>query len=134
FMLNMPLEGGLTYQSPEMLFEVWWRVELRPAAQRIARALSANMLPAGNYVEFDARAVLAPTFQNQVSAWLDLKKEGVVSADEVRAAILHLPPLQQGEALQDLTEPPSAGASPAQQPPTPEEATVEELRPWAVVA
>src|SRR5205085_8965794 len=91
FMLNMPLEGGLTYQNPETMFEVWWRSELRPAAGRIQRALSANMLPRGSWVEFDARAALAPTFQNVVTSWLALHAAGVVTADEVRAAVLHLP-------------------------------------------
>jgi HK97 family phage portal protein len=128
FMLNMPLAGGLTYQNPETLFEVWWRSELRPAAGRIQRALSANMLPRGSWVEFDARAALAPTFQGQVESWLALQKQGVVTADEVRAAILHLPPLQQGEAIDELTEPPTAAAAPGA-PATSEEATVTELRP-----
>jgi HK97 family phage portal protein len=126
FMLNMPLEGGLTYQNPETLFEVWWRTELRPAAGRIQRALSAQMLPRGSWVEYDARAILAPTFTAQVNAWLALKEAGVVTVDEVRAAILHLPPLAQGEALAELEEPPTAAASPADQPPN---ATVTELRP-----
>lgn len=111
FMLNLPLEGGLTYQNPETLFEVWWRAELRPASGRMQRALSANMLPRGSWVEFDARAALAPTFQNQVTSWLALQKEGVVTANEVRAALLHLPPIEAGEALIDLTEPPTAAAS-----------------------
>jgi HK97 family phage portal protein len=125
FMLNMPLEGGLTYQNPETLFEVWWRTELRPAAVRIQRALSANMLPRGSWVELDARAVLAPTFQGQVTSWLDLLKGGVVTVDEVRAAILQLPPLEQGPALEELTEPPSAAAGPADT----DLGVVQELRP-----
>lgn len=128
FMLNMPLEGGLTYQNPETLFEVWWRAELRPASGRIQRALSANMLPRGSWVEFDARAALAPTFQNQVTSWLALKEGGIVSGDEVRAALLHLPPLAAGEALDELTEPPTAAASLSDG-----DAVVQELRP-AVIA
>jgi HK97 family phage portal protein len=130
FMLNMPLEGGLTYQNPETLFEVWWRNELRPAAGRLQRALSANMLPRGSWVECDARAVLAPTFQGQVTAWLELLKGGVVTEDEVRAAVLHLPPIEQGEALDELTEPPTASASPADTGPS---ATVQDLRPSMMV-
>lgn len=126
FMLNMPLEGGLTYQNPETLFEVWWRTELRPAAGRIQRALSAQMLPRGSWVEYDARAILAPTFKDQVSSWLALVEQGVVTKDEMRAAILHLPPLAQGEAIAELEEPPSAAASPADQPPS---AVIQELRP-----
>ncbi len=129
FLLNMPLTGGLTYQSPEMLFEVWWRVELRPSAGRIQHALSNRMLPRGSWVEFDARAVLAPTFDRQVAAWTGLLKEGVVTVDEVRAAVLHLPALEEGPALEELTEPPTAGASPSQTAP----AVVQPLRPSVVV-
>lgn len=130
FMLNLELQGGLTYQNPETLFEVWWRSELRPVAGRIQRALSANMLPRGSWVEFDARAVLAPSFQGQVQTWLELLKGGVVTVDEVRAAILHLPPLDQGPALDELTEPPTAAASPADGGPN---GIVQELRPAMAV-
>src|SRR4029077_3948235 len=126
FMLNLELSGGLTYQNPETLFEVWWRSELRPCAGRVQRALSANCLPRGSWVEFDARAVLAPTFQGQVATWTQLVKEGIVTKNEMRAAILHLPPIEQGEALEDLTEPPTAAASPADQVPG---GVVQELRP-----
>lgn len=126
YMLNMPAEHNLTYQNPESLFEVWWRTELRPAAHRIQRALSANMLPRGSWVEFDARAVLAPTFQVQVDAWIALEKEGIVSKDEARAALLQLPPLEQGPALEELTEPPTAAAGPVD---AGELAAVQELRP-----
>ena len=45
-MLNMGVEGGLTYQNPAALGEMWWRFELRPTATRIANAFSAQMLPA----------------------------------------------------------------------------------------
>ena len=125
FMLNMPLEGGLTYQNPETLFEVWWRSELRPAAHRVQRALSANMLPRGSWVEFDARAALAPTSKGQAETWKILYEMGVVTRDEVRAAMLHLPPLTEGEALDELSEPPTAAASPAQAP-------IQTLRPVGV--
>jgi hypothetical protein len=91
------------------------------------------MLARGSWVEFDARAVLAPTFQDQVTAWTALVKEGIVSVNEMRAAILHLPPTEEGDALQDLTEPPTANASPSPAPETAEEAIVTELRPTAMV-
>ena len=123
YMVNLPLEGGLTYQSPSMLGEHWWRFELLPVAVKIARALSSNWLPRGNWVEFDARATLAPSFQDAVKAWVMLEQAGIVSTDEVRAAILSLPPASQGEALAELTTPPSASASPAQS------ASVVALRP-----
>ena len=57
--LNMALQGGLTYQNPAALGEMWWRFELRPTATRIANALSAQMLPRGQWVSFDAADTFA---------------------------------------------------------------------------
>jgi phage portal protein BeeE len=53
-LLNMALQGGLTYQNPAALGEMWWRFELRTTATRIANAFSAQMLPRGQWVSFDA--------------------------------------------------------------------------------
>ncbi len=54
-LLNMAIEGrSLTYQNPGALGEMWWRFELRTTATRIANALSAQMLPRGQWVSFDA--------------------------------------------------------------------------------
>lgn len=58
-MLNMALQGGLTYQNPAALGEMWWRFELRPTATRIANAFSAQMLPRGQWVSFDAADTFA---------------------------------------------------------------------------
>ncbi len=58
-LLNMALVGGLTYQNPAALGEQWWRFELRPTATRIANALTAQMLPAGQWVAFDAADTFA---------------------------------------------------------------------------
>jgi HK97 family phage portal protein len=128
YMVNLPLEGGLTYQSPVMLGEHWWRFELLPAGLRVQRALSANMLPRGSWVELDAKATLAPSFPELVDAWVALKDAGVVTIDEVRAAVLSLPPQTEGEALADILTPPTASASPAQQ----QSASVVALRPTGV--
>jgi hypothetical protein len=57
--LNMSLQGGLTYQNPAALGEMWWRFELRPTATRIANAFSAQMLPRGQWVSFDAADTFA---------------------------------------------------------------------------
>lgn len=59
-LLNMALQGGLTYQNPAALGEMWWRFELRPTATRIANSLSAQMLPAGQWVDFDAADTFLP--------------------------------------------------------------------------
>ena len=59
-LLNMALQGGLTYQNPAALGEMWWRFELRPTATRIANALTAQMLPRGQWVSFDAADTFAP--------------------------------------------------------------------------
>jgi len=125
FLLNLPLVGGLTYQNPEMLVDQWWRVELRPAARRIADALSTNMLPRGSWVEFESREMLAPSFKDQVDAWLALLKEQAVTVDEVRAAVLRLGSIDSDDALEELTVPTMAAASPADAP----SATVQQLRP-----
>jgi hypothetical protein len=53
-LLNMAMQGGLTYQNPAALGEMWWRFELRPTATRVANAFSAQMLPRGQWVSFDA--------------------------------------------------------------------------------
>jgi len=53
------LQGGLTYQNPAALGEMWWRFELRTTATRIANAFSAQMLPAGQWVSVDAADTFA---------------------------------------------------------------------------
>ena len=59
-LLNMSLQGGLTYQNPASLGEMWWRFELRTTATRIANAFTAQMLPRGQWVSFDAADTFAP--------------------------------------------------------------------------
>ena len=41
------------------LGEMWWRFELRPTSKRISDAFSAQMLPRGQYVWFDAADTFA---------------------------------------------------------------------------
>ena len=61
----MALQGGLTYQNPAALGEMWWRFELRPTATRIANALTAQMLPRGQWVSFDAADTFAPIIETR---------------------------------------------------------------------
>jgi hypothetical protein len=58
-LLNMALQGGLTYQNPGALGEMWWRFELRNTATRIANALSERLLPRGQFVTIDAADTFA---------------------------------------------------------------------------
>lgn len=119
FMLNMEQAGGLNYSNPEMLFSTWWRTELYPMARRIESALS-TWLPRGNWVEFDPSIVLRPDLQTMTSVWLQLRSAGVVTVDEVRAAVLDLPPIEDGEALALIDEPPGAKTTELDTaPPTP---------------
>jgi hypothetical protein len=53
----MALTGGLTYQNPLALFQMWWMTELRTTAKRIADAFNAQALPAGQWVNVDASDV-----------------------------------------------------------------------------
>lgn len=52
--LNMALQGGLTYQNPVALMQMWWLTRLRTRAKRIVDAFSAQMLPRGQWVSVDA--------------------------------------------------------------------------------
>jgi HK97 family phage portal protein len=52
--LNMALQGGLTYQNPLALMQMWWLTELRTTAKRIVDAFTAQMLPRGQWVSVDA--------------------------------------------------------------------------------
>jgi HK97 family phage portal protein len=122
--LNLPIEGGLNYQSPAMLGEHWWRFKLRTFAKAFSRALSGQMLPAGSAVEFDASETMAPAYESLVEAVAKLVETGVVTTQEARA-LLRLPVEEAADALADLLTPPSAGASPAQQ----QSSTVVALRP-----
>jgi HK97 family phage portal protein len=116
FMLNMPLAGGLTYQSPEMLVDQWWRLELRPTSIRVSDALSAQMLPRGSSVHFDARDVLAPALPDLHKVWSEAMANGAVTADEYRQAVLQLGPMLEGTAaIDELLQPPTTDASPADQ-------------------
>ena len=113
-LINMPIEGGLNYQTPVLLLEQWWRTELRTTATHVSQAMSSQMLPAGSYVEFDPYRFLAPSFKELVDSVVALLAAGVMSVDEARAVVLNLPPQSIEQALADLMTPPSAGASPAQ--------------------
>lgn len=59
-LMNMSLQGGLTYQNPAALGEMWWRFELRQLATRIANMFTAQLLPAGQYITVDAADTFAP--------------------------------------------------------------------------
>lgn len=59
-LLNMALQGGLTYQNPAALGEMWWRFELRNTATRIANAFTAQALPRGSWVSLDAADTFLP--------------------------------------------------------------------------
>jgi HK97 family phage portal protein len=113
-LINMPIEGGLNYQTPVLLLEQWWRSELRTTAAHIQGALSAQMLPRGSYVEFDPYKFLAPSWKELVDGWVALVAAGLATTEEFRTVVLGLPPEAAEEALAALSTPPSAGASPAQ--------------------
>lgn len=55
--LNMALQGGLTYQNPIALMQMWWLTELRTTSKRIMDAFTAQMLPRGQWVSQDATDV-----------------------------------------------------------------------------
>jgi HK97 family phage portal protein len=87
FLLNLVLAGGLTYQNPAMLGEYWWRFELRTTAKRITDAFTAQMLPRGNWVDFDAADTFAPLMpesgEDDVQLSLPLEPPNVAGASPV---------------------------------------------------
>ena len=57
--LNMAMQGGLTYQNPVALMQMWWLTRLRTRAKRIVDAFTAQMLPRGQWVSVDASDITA---------------------------------------------------------------------------
>ena len=112
-LINMPVEGGLNYQTPVLALEQWWRTELRTTATRISSALSSVMLPAGQYVEFDPYKFVAPAWKELVDGWVALVEKGLATVEQFQTAVLGVPPGQVPDLL-DMATPPSAGASPSQ--------------------
>jgi len=113
-LVNHSLEGGLNYQTPSLLLALWWRTELNTTSYSIQTAMSSQMLPAGQSVEFDPYKFLAPSFDELVTAHATLVAAGIETVEEARAIVLGLSPQSAADAVDTLLTPPSAGASPAQ--------------------
>jgi hypothetical protein len=75
--LNMALQGGLTYQNPLALMQMWWLTELRTTSKRIMDAFSAQLLPAGQSVTQDATDI---TLEGSLEADDDPQLANVVKA------------------------------------------------------
>jgi hypothetical protein len=56
-LLNIEGPGGLTYNNPISLTQMWWYTELRTTAKRIADAFNAQLLPRGQWVTIDSSDV-----------------------------------------------------------------------------
>jgi hypothetical protein len=52
--VNMALTGGLTYQNPVALMQMWWLTELSTTSKRIMDSFTARLLPRGQSVVQDA--------------------------------------------------------------------------------
>ena len=52
--VNMALTGGLTYQNPVALMQMWWLTELSTTSKRVMDAFTAQLLPRGQSVWQDA--------------------------------------------------------------------------------
>lgn len=87
--LNMALQGGLTYQNPVALMQMWWLTRLRTRAKRIVDAFTAQMLPSGQWVSVDAS---------------DITQEGSVEAedDPQLSQVAKVSPVQQTRQLQAI--------------------------------
>ncbi len=111
-LLNLAPEGGLVYQNPATLAELWWRTELMPTAGRIAAALS-RWLPRGHWVEFDPTAAIRPDLPTMVNTFSKALQDGAVTVAEYRAFVFDLPPLTDdtGEADDVFEEPGAHGTA-----------------------
>jgi HK97 family phage portal protein len=113
FLLNLPQADGLNYSNPTNLFKLWWQAELMPMGRRMEVGLS-TWLPSGQSIEFDPRVLLRPDFEVQVRAMVSLLEKDVVTFDEVREAVLDLPPISETQTLELLdTGPPGQQSSSA---------------------
>jgi HK97 family phage portal protein len=111
-LLNIALSGGLIYQNPLQLFDIWWRSELMPCASKLQDALS-RMMPRGHWVEFDPTATLKPNFAQLVDVYSKALADGAITVDEYRAAVFDLPPLAEGDHAEQLIEEPGVDTSDA---------------------
>lgn len=127
-LLNISLEGGLTYQTPIHALEQWWRTELKPTAKHVADALSTGCLPRGQYVQFDERQFLAPGYAEFAEVVVSLVEKGILSVEEARATLLNIRPDAAEDVIAGFLTPGSAGASPELNP-----SSVVPLRPTQVV-
>jgi hypothetical protein len=101
-LLNMAIRWGMTYQNVASLGEMWWRFELRPTAKRIADAFTAQALPSGQWVWFDAEDTIQPFNTTTGGPFAETENDPQAASyqdDEPQA-------------------PPTAGASPAQANPS----------------
>src|SRR5678815_4875360 len=105
-LINMPIEGGLNYQTPVLLLEQWWRTELRTTASRVSSALSSVMLPAGQYVEFDPYKFVAPAWKDLVDGWTALVEKGLATVEQFQTVVVGVPPGQDPDlSLIHISEP-----------------------------
>jgi hypothetical protein len=87
-LLNMALQGGLTYQNPLALMQMWWLTELRTTAKRLEDAFTAQMLPAGQWISFDAA---------------DITTEAITPGDDPQLSqVAQASPVQQPRPLQAI--------------------------------
>ncbi|HKE76656.1 MAG TPA: phage portal protein [Acidimicrobiales bacterium] len=102
-LLNLAVSGGLVYQNPAQLVDLWWRTELISVARAITDALS-RWLPRGNWVEFDPSRALQPDVASKMTVAASAIDKGVMSTDEARAWVFDLPPADRGDQADELFE------------------------------
>jgi hypothetical protein len=75
--VNMALTGGLTYQNPVALMQMWWLTELSTTSKRIMDAFTAQLLPRGQWVTQDATDM---TIEGSIESSDDPQMSQVASA------------------------------------------------------
>jgi len=102
-LLNIAVSGGMLYQNPAQLVDLWWRTELISVASAISEALS-RWLPRGHWVEFDPSRAISPDVASRMTIAKAALDAGVMSTDEARAWVFDLPPLVRGDMGDEIYE------------------------------
>ena len=96
-LINMPIEGGLNYQTPILLLEQWWRTELRTTATHICqRPVVGRCSPRGLTSSSTRTSSWPRRSRNWSTSVVALVTAGLMTAEEARTVVLGPAPVRVG--------------------------------------
>jgi HK97 family phage portal protein len=84
WLVGLPMQDGLTYSTVEGTFDYLWRATLRALAYNIGCAIAGWALPRGQYLHFNADALIKPPLLQRAQAYKLFIEAGVLTPEEVR--------------------------------------------------